>query len=90
MDAATRHFEDALAMNARIGRPFVARTQYEWAALLLERGRAADRRRAATLLDEAVACAGEIGMAEVLRRAAELRARTALRPPGRSRRPARA
>jgi DNA-binding winged helix-turn-helix (wHTH) protein/tetratricopeptide (TPR) repeat protein len=89
LDAAARHFEDALAMNARIGRPFVARTQYEYALMLLERGRIADRRRAATLLDQAMACAGELGMTDTLRRVNELRERLAERPPGGSRRPAR-
>jgi tetratricopeptide (TPR) repeat protein len=85
LDAAARHFEEALAMNARIGRPFVARTQYEYALMLRERGRAADRRQAATLLDQAAACAGELGMAETLRRVNELRGGL----PGGARRPAR-
>ncbi len=35
-DAAARHFEDALAINARMGaRPYLARTQHQYAELLL-------------------------------------------------------
>jgi hypothetical protein len=65
LDAAARHFEDALEMNTRIGgRPFLARTQYEYARMLLARGRAADRRRAAALLDESLACCRELGLGE--------------------------
>ena len=65
LDAAVRHFEDALKMNTRIGgRPFLARTQYEYARMLLARGRAADRRRAAALLDESLACCRELGLGE--------------------------
>ena len=81
LDAAARHFEDALVMNARIGgRPFLARTQTAYARMLLERGRVADRRRAAALLDQAQACIDELGLVEVGRRAAELRGRLSERP----------
>jgi hypothetical protein len=91
LDAATHHFEDALAMNTRIGgRPFLARTQYEYARMLLDRGRASDRRRAAALLDQALACAEELGMAEARRNATRaLRQRATERPPAPARRSSR-
>jgi DNA-binding winged helix-turn-helix (wHTH) protein/tetratricopeptide (TPR) repeat protein len=91
LDAATRHFEDALAMNTRIGgRPFLARTQYEYARMLVDRGRASDRRRAAALLDQALACAEELGMAEARRNATRaLRQRATERPPAPARRTSR-
>lgn len=62
-DPAARHFEDALAANTRMGvRPYVARTEYEYARMLLERGRRADRPRVRALLARALATAGELGM----------------------------
>jgi tetratricopeptide (TPR) repeat protein len=63
-DGAERHFEAALAMNARMGaRPALARTQQWCAQLLAERGRAGDRERAARLLAEAREIAEACGMA---------------------------
>jgi class 3 adenylate cyclase/DNA-binding CsgD family transcriptional regulator len=62
-DDAQRHFEDALAMNARMGaRPWLAHTQHDYAAMLLARGQTADRERAAALLNEALAVARDLGM----------------------------
>ncbi len=91
LDVAARHFEDALAMNTRIGgRPFLARTQHEYARMLLARGRAADRGRAAKLLDQALACAEELGLAEARTKiTAELRRRATERPSGPARRSSR-
>jgi tetratricopeptide (TPR) repeat protein len=87
LDAAAGHFEDALAMNARIGgRPFLARTQIAYARMLLDRGRAADRRRAGALLDQAQACVDELGLVEVGNRATQLRKRLP-EPPAAARRP---
>ncbi len=79
---AARHFEDALEMNDRIGaRPHLARTQYEYARMLVDRGRAADRQRAAALCDQALACMNELGLDEMRRKAtAELRERASQRP----------
>ena len=75
LDAAARHFEDALAMNARIGgRPFLARTQSAFAGMLL---------------DQAMTCVDELGLVEVRRKATELRRRAAERPAAAARRPAR-
>jgi len=62
-EEAQRHFDDALAMNARMAaRPWHAHTQHDYAVMLLARGQAADRERAAALLDEALATARDLGM----------------------------
>lgn len=72
---AERHFEAALEMNARQGgRPWLAHTQYQYAAMLHARGGAGDRERALALLGEAIALAGEMGMQALGERAAVLRA----------------
>jgi len=60
---AQAHFEAALAMNERIGaRVSLAHTQHDYAAMLVARGEAADRERAATLLRASLESAREIGM----------------------------
>jgi DNA-binding NarL/FixJ family response regulator len=60
---AERHFQDALAMNARMGaRPWVAWTQHDYAKMLLARHRRGDRGRALELLTPALAAAQEMGM----------------------------
>jgi tetratricopeptide (TPR) repeat protein len=65
---AARHFERALALNARMGaRPFLAHTQREYGDFLLARGAPGDVARAASLRDEARRTADELGM-ERLRR----------------------
>jgi DNA-binding CsgD family transcriptional regulator len=65
-EAATRHFEAALALHARLrARPWLARTQRAYADLLLRQGRAADAPRARALLDAALATARELGMARL-------------------------
>jgi tetratricopeptide (TPR) repeat protein len=70
---AERHFEDALEMHARMrARPFLARTRYEYARMLLARGQPADREKAHDLLDQALAAAEELGMKTVTERAAAL------------------
>lgn len=72
-DDAERHFEAALAMNARVGAvPWLALTRYNYAAMLLARGRAGDRERAGALLAPALATAEELGMATLARRGAAL------------------
>jgi tetratricopeptide (TPR) repeat protein len=63
---ATDHFETAIGAHDRLGaRPLLARTRYEYARMLLARGRAADRSRASGLLDQALASARAIGMVQV-------------------------
>jgi DNA-binding CsgD family transcriptional regulator/tetratricopeptide (TPR) repeat protein len=62
-EAAVQHFEAALEAHARIGaRPWLARTQYDYARVLLVRGRSANRARADDLLSQALAAAQQIGM----------------------------
>jgi DNA-binding SARP family transcriptional activator len=58
-----RHFEAALAMNARMGaRPWLARTQEDYASMLLARDGRGDRERARELRDAALAAYRELGM----------------------------
>jgi tetratricopeptide (TPR) repeat protein len=60
---AEQHFEDAMAMNARMGaRPWLAHTQYQYATMLLLAGRSGDRNRAAELFHSALLTARELGM----------------------------
>jgi tetratricopeptide (TPR) repeat protein len=60
---AARHFEDALAMNARMNaRPWLAHTQEQYATVLLARNQSGDRDKAAALLDAAGVTARELGM----------------------------
>jgi len=62
-DDATRHFEDALVMNARMEAwPWLAHTQYQYATMLLSRDLPGDRDRAFALLDAALATARRLGM----------------------------
>jgi tetratricopeptide (TPR) repeat protein len=71
---AARHFEDALALSARIGaRPLLAHTQDDYAHMLLARHRPGDRARALELLDEAVSTYEELGMDSWARAAAALK-----------------
>jgi DNA-binding CsgD family transcriptional regulator len=84
-DEAQRHFEDALAMNARMGaKPWLAHTPYAYAAMLPARGQAGDHERAMFLLDEAVVLSRELGMRALEARVAVLQRHTT--PPPRSRR----
>jgi tetratricopeptide (TPR) repeat protein len=57
------HFEAAITVHRQLGaRPLLARSRYEYARMLLARGQATDGRRAAELLDQALATAGILGM----------------------------
>jgi tetratricopeptide (TPR) repeat protein len=72
-DDAVAHFEAALETNARIGaRPFLARTQHEYARMLIERNAPGDKEKARTLLTEATATYRELGMPSFLENAEEL------------------
>ncbi|HZQ38231.1 MAG TPA: LuxR C-terminal-related transcriptional regulator, partial [Dehalococcoidia bacterium] len=72
-DDAERHFEAALAMNARIGAlPWLAITRYNYAAMLHTRGDPGDHEHAQALLAQACATADELGMATLARRGAAL------------------
>jgi tetratricopeptide (TPR) repeat protein len=60
---AAHHFEDALAMNERMGaRPWLAHTQNDYAQMLAARGGPGDRERAKELLGQAIATYRELGM----------------------------
>jgi tetratricopeptide (TPR) repeat protein len=70
-DEAAQHFEDALAMNARMdARPWLAHTQYQYATMLLARDQSGDpstssgqaREKAVELLKAALVTARELGM----------------------------
>jgi DNA-binding SARP family transcriptional activator len=60
---AARHFEDAIAMNERIGaRPWLAHAQHDLAATLLARGGPGDTEKAQTLVSRALTTYRELGM----------------------------
>jgi DNA-binding SARP family transcriptional activator/class 3 adenylate cyclase len=62
-EAAELHFEDALAMNARMGaRPWLAHTENDYARMLRARNGRGDRERAEALLDAAGKTYRELGM----------------------------
>ncbi len=63
-EQAAAHFQDALAMNAKTGaRPWVARTQYDYARMLLARNLLGDRKTAADFLTRALESCSELEMA---------------------------
>jgi class 3 adenylate cyclase/tetratricopeptide (TPR) repeat protein len=62
-DRAERHFESALDLNQRMRTlPWVAWTKHDLAAMLLKRGRPADRQRALSAVQDALDVAAEFGM----------------------------
>ena len=62
-EEAQAHFEAALAINTRMGaRPWVAFTQYDYAAMLVRRDAAGDREQALDLLRSALDTAQALGM----------------------------
>jgi eukaryotic-like serine/threonine-protein kinase len=62
-DEAELHFEDAVAMNARMGaRPWLAHTQHDYARMLHARNRPGDRKRAREQLEAARKTYRELGM----------------------------
>jgi tetratricopeptide (TPR) repeat protein len=72
-DDAVVHFEAALETNARIGaRPFLARSQHEYARMLIERDESGDKEKAKELLTEVTATYRELGMPTFLENAEEL------------------
>jgi DNA-binding SARP family transcriptional activator/tetratricopeptide (TPR) repeat protein len=69
-DDARSHFEDALAMNDRMGaRPWLAHTQHDYARLLVARGTADDRAKGDALLATALTTYRELGMVGPLAKA---------------------
>lgn len=66
-------FESALVMNAAMrARPWLARTQYEYAAMLSARGQPGDRDQAVYLTTAALATATELGMTNLREKVAGL------------------
>jgi predicted ATPase len=75
-DKAVEHFERALEMNERIrSRPYVARTRFEYANMLLERNEPGDLEKAVPLLNQALDTAQELGMKGLLEKALALKFR---------------
>jgi hypothetical protein len=71
-DAET-HFAAAAATHERIGAPtWLARTRLEWARMLLASQQPGDAERAHDLLDQALATARELGLANIERGAVGL------------------
>ena len=67
-DAAEAFFEEALKQNTAMGaRPPLARTQFDYAQMRLQRGeaKARDHERARELAAEALTTASELGMPEL-------------------------
>jgi tetratricopeptide (TPR) repeat protein len=72
-DDAAEHFDDALELSARVGAiPWLARSQHEYARMLIERNESGDKEKAQTLLNEATATYRELGMPTFLENAEEL------------------
>jgi class 3 adenylate cyclase len=74
LDRAQAHFETALGFNLRMGaRPWVARTRYHYAAMLVERGNPGDREKAIELAALAQSGAESVGMKALAEQIRELR-----------------
>jgi tetratricopeptide (TPR) repeat protein len=72
-DQAERHMEMALEINRRLeSPPWIARTQHDFARMLVARGTVPDRERALALSAEALATARELGMRKVERDSEQL------------------
>ena len=74
LDKAEAHFEAALSFNLKMGaRPWVARTRYHYAAMLVARGTAGDREKATELAELAHSGAESIGMKALVAQIRDLR-----------------
>jgi tetratricopeptide (TPR) repeat protein len=81
---AVTHFEDALAMNARMGfLPWLSHTRHDYARVLLRRKARGDTERAAELIGEAITAYRELGMDIWAAKAAELQRSPQADPPAR-------
>jgi class 3 adenylate cyclase len=73
-EQAELHFKEALKSNAGMrARPFVARTLYEYAGMLLARSAAGDRERALDLLNKALDASRQLGMKSLLEKTLALK-----------------
>jgi DNA-binding NarL/FixJ family response regulator len=62
-EESEQHFQNAVAMNAKLGaRPWLAHTQHDYAVMLMAQGRPNALHQAAALLNEACAITRELGM----------------------------
>jgi DNA-binding SARP family transcriptional activator/tetratricopeptide (TPR) repeat protein len=78
-DKAVDHLTDAVAVNERAGAlPWLARSRFELALVLAERGGNGDSERAGTLLADAGRTAEELGMESLLRRMGRVENRSGL------------
>lgn len=81
LDDAERHFTDALRVHRAMGaNVWVAHTQYDHAAALLRRGRAADRDRASRLLADALGLCQHNGLVAIAAKISALGVAPAPRP----------
>ena len=72
-EAAAAHFENALTFCRKASyRPGLAWTCHDYAATLIQRNGPGDREKAASLLDEALSIATELGMAPLVDKVAAL------------------
>jgi tetratricopeptide (TPR) repeat protein len=77
MDAAARHFDDALDMNRKIRSPlWLAHSQHDYAHALLRHGRLGDRDKALELLAAALTTADELGLQALAAKTQRLKHRT--------------
>ena len=71
---AERHFEDALDFNTRLqAPPFVARTRYAFAEMLVRRGEPGDRERALDLVGQTLETAEDLRMTRLAEEALALK-----------------
>ena len=76
-DTSTRHFQDALQMNAKVRSPlWIAHTQHDYARTLLRHDQPGDREHALELLRAALATADELGLSALSDRALRLTRQT--------------
>jgi|GEM_PF-457229 tetratricopeptide (TPR) repeat protein len=78
-DDAEQHFKTALDRNRLMfAPPWVARTKFDYASLLIDRNQPGDRERAHTLLLQTTNAAQELGMPVLAEKARQLRGRVSL------------
>jgi transcriptional regulator with XRE-family HTH domain/tetratricopeptide (TPR) repeat protein len=78
-EAAESHFQEAIELDKNMAsRPWLAHSQYEYAAMLLERGLPADRSAAQAVLAESLVSARRMGMVYLVEKIAGLQYRSSL------------
>ena len=72
-DLAERHFQEAMDLDANMAAwPWLVHSQYEYASMLLMRGRKKDRQQANAILVETARAAQKMGMAYLARKVEKL------------------